>query len=613
MPLPSLTSLLQDGSPFALLDDASGTETTSRLYYGWQESLTCLDPQDLPLWQAQVQSRLSTGQHILLLADYEWGLPLMGLTADAAPDTAPRLRAEVFTRCTLMSASAVAHWLKDVPTTASGLFAWQPQQGRDHFNTAIAAIHDAITRGDTYQVNHTFALEGLAHGEPAAVYARLRARQSAPYGALIRHPDSHWSLSLSPELFVRCSNGVAEACPMKGTAPAGDNPAQAAAALRGDAKNRAENLMIVDLLRNDLGGIARPGGVSVPSLFDVQHNGQVLGMTSSVRAELAPATDLAALLRAVFPCGSITGAPKRSTMAVIEQLEARATPPHRRGLYCGAIGWLEGGTTSDAMALCLSVPIRTLELQPRSDGLFHARFPVGAGITIDSVAEAEWDECLLKARFATAGMAGFELFETLRVEADGRTPHRAAHCQRLLRSARALGLTNDPLALDACLDAALAGLSRGTVWRLRLALQPDGQFSHRAEPLAPLPEGPVRVVLGDAPIAIPAPLLAHKTSLRGPYDAALAAAMADGAFDVLFFNPHDELTEGARSNVFVRLDGHWFTPPLHCGLLPGVMRAALLADPHWQARERVLTRHDLLSAEQIVLCNALRGPLPAVL
>ena len=371
--------------------------------------------------------------------------------------------------------------------------------------------------------------------------------------------------------------------------------------------------MIVDLLRNDLAQVARPGSVQVPALFQVQRNGRVLGMTSTVHAQLQPDTDLAALLRAVFPCGSITGAPKRSTMALIEQLETAAPDPHHRGLYTGAIGWLAGGTDAARLQLCLSVPIRTIELCPHAGGGFHARLPVGAGITIDSDAAAEWDECLLKAEFARRDMAGLELIETLRVEA-GQAALWPDHRTRLCASARTLGLPLDTARLDDGFSAQLAALDPAQTWRLRLALAADGQLHWRSTLLAALPgSGPVQVLLADTPVATPTWLLGHKTSLRRQYDAAIARAEAVGAFDMLFFDADGWLTEGARSNVFVQLDGHWFTPPANGRLLPGVMRARLLADPQLAARQRPIHRNELAAASKLLLCNALRGAMPAVL
>ena len=611
---PALAELLSSQAPFALLDDAQAPagQARSRLLHGFSGERVCTHADQLEHWQQQLQQALDAGHQVLLLADYQWGLQLHGLPASGGGPE-PAVRALLFRHQQLLEASQTGQWLGGADDQPAGLLGWQPGHDQARFDHAIAQIHAAITRGDTYQVNHTFALHGLAHGCPAALYARLRQRQPAPYGALIRLPQAHWVLSLSPELFVRVEHGVVSAQPMKGTVAAGDDPAAAAQWLASDAKNRAENLMIVDLLRNDLAQVARPGSVQVPALFQVQRNGRVLGMTSTVQAQLQPDADLAALLQAVFPCGSITGAPKRSTMALIEQLETAAPDPHHRGLYTGAIGWLANGTDAAHLQLCLSVPIRTIELRPHAGGGFHARLPVGAGITIDSDAGAEWDECQLKAEFARHDMAGLELIETLRVEA-GHAALWPDHRARLCASARTLGLPLDTARLDAGFSAQLAALDPAQTWRLRLALAADGQLHWRSAMLAALPgNGPVQVLLADTPVTTPTWLLGHKTSLRQQYDAAIACAEAVGAFDMLFFDADGWLTEGARSNVFVQLDGHWFTPPANGHLLPGVMRARLLADPQLAARQRPIHRNELAAASKLLLCNALRGAMPAVL
>ena len=613
---PTLAQLLASHAPFALLDDAQATAgpARSRLLHDFVGQLRCTANDSLDIWQQQVQAALDAGMHALLLADYQWGLHLQGLASPADEHgPAPALRALLFARQHRLDGDQVDAWLADAAARPAGLLHWQPGHDQARFTRSIEQIQAAIRRGDTYQVNHTFPLHGLAHGCPASLYARLRQRQRAPYAALIHLPQGEWVLSLSPELFVRVENGRISAAPMKGTVAAGDDPAAAAQWLRSDAKNRAENLMIVDLLRNDLAQVALPGSVQVPALFDVQHTGRVLGMTSTVRAQLQPGADLAALLRAVFPCGSITGAPKRSTMALIQQLETAAPAPHQRGLYTGAIGWLDGGTDAARMQLCLSVPIRTIELRPHADGGFHARLPVGAGITIDSDAAAEWAECQLKADFARHDMAGLELIETLRVEA-GQAALWPQHRARLCASAAQLGLPLDTAQLDTALAAQLAALDPARTWRLRLALAADGQLHCRSAVLPALPgNGPVQVLLADTPVTTPTWLLGHKTSLRQAYDAAVARAEAAGAFDMLFFDADGWLTEGARSNVFVQLDGHWFTPPANGKLLPGVMRAQLLADSRLGARQRPIHRDELAKASQLLLCNALRGAIPAVL
>jgi para-aminobenzoate synthetase/4-amino-4-deoxychorismate lyase len=434
-----------------------------------------------------------------------------------------------------------------------------------------------------------------------------------PYGALIALDDGSAVLSLSPELFVRHSDGLLTARPMKGTAPAAPPAQQAenqqrANALAADPKNRAENLMIVDLLRNDIARVAVTGSVEVPALFDVQRYASVLQMTSTITAQLRDDATLPDIFDALYPCGSITGAPKRRTMEIIRELE-----PDARGIYTGAIGWFDPRKDSNLGQVgdfCMSVPIRTLTLQPQgADGVRRGEMGVGAGIVFDSNAGDEYAECKLKARFLTGLQNDFEIFETMRATPGGGVRHRERHLKRLAASAAYFGFPWDAKAADAYLDTACTMLEpQHAAYRLRLALSPSGAFAVQHAPLSPLTE-PVRVLLAEDNTSSSDLFLRHKTSIRQRYDIAWRDAEADGAFDTLFFNERGELTEGGRSNVFVRVNGQWLTPPLSAGALPGVMRSVLLDDPDWQASEAPITRAMLNAADDIILCNALRGVL----
>ena len=625
--------------PFALLDDASTSDAapSSRLYTGFVREHRCADPADLDATWAAVQADLrgegTAAQllHAVLLADYEWGARLIGAAHRPPPADEPAtLRVLMFRRLQRLSAEAVTCWLDehDPDHAPAGTLGLTPSVDDAGFDAAIAAIHAAIADGETYQVNYTYRLDGQAWGEPIALYRRLRERQPVPYGALIALPARaddarRWVLSRSPELFLRHEAGVVTARPMKGTArrvagdPLGDS--ETARELAGDTKNRAENLMIVDLLRNDLGRIAQIGSVKVPQLFEIEPYTTVFQMTSTVQARLQPAVDLPALLRATFPCGSITGAPKRHTMHWIERLES--TP---RGLYCGAIGWVDAPADPSQRCedFCLNVAIRTLTLGDERNGLRPLRLGVGAGIVMDSVAADERAECRLKARFLTALDPGFELFETMRGEPHYGIALRDEHLARLARSAQALGFAFDADAARHRLDEAAQALTGPT--RLRLALAHDGRLSLRQAALAPLPAerdgaldggpgAPVRLIVAPQRLSDAAPLAAFKTTLRAHYDAGVVAAEAQGAFDSLFFTRDGRLVEGGRSSVFLRLDGRWWTPPVSDGALPGVMRAQLLADPLIAAGERTLTLADLQRAEAIWVSNALRGVLRAEL
>jgi para-aminobenzoate synthetase/4-amino-4-deoxychorismate lyase len=614
---------------FALLDDASPEAALSggrsRLYSGHTGTLRCDDIAHWPQLLQQMQAALARGDYAVTVCSYELGEELLALvpaTAATAPlrpatRSVPLAQILLFKDCALLTAAEVGEWLaaRSFPIERpAGIANIHPNIDQEAFNGALARIHDYIASGDTYQVNYTYRLRFDAFGGIHALYARLRGRQPVPYGALIALDDGSAVLSLSPELFVRHADGELIARPMKGTAPAAPPSQQAENILRAtnlaaDPKNRAENLMIVDLLRNDIARVATTGSVEVPALFEVHRYAGVLQMTSTIRARLRDDATLQDIFAALYPCGSITGAPKRRTMEIIRELE-----PDARGIYTGAIGWFDPRQDGEVGDFCMAVPIRTLTLQPPgADGVRHGEMGVGAGIVFDSDASEEYAECKLKARFLTGLQHDFDIIETMRATPGGGVRHRERHLKRLAASATYFGFPWDAKAADAYLDTACAMLEpQHAAYRLRLALQPSGAFSVQHAPLAPLAE-PVRVLLAEDSTSSADLFLRHKTSIRQRYDAAWRDAEAQGAFDTLFFNERGELTEGGRSNVFVRVDGRWLTPPLSAGVLPGVMRSVLLDDPDWNASEAVITRAMLAAAEDIILCSALRGALRAVL
>jgi para-aminobenzoate synthetase/4-amino-4-deoxychorismate lyase len=375
--------------------------------------------------------------------------------------------------------------------------------------------------------------------------------------------------------------------------------------------------MIVDLLRNDLSRVAQTGSVNVPALFSVEPYTSVWQMTSTVHATLRAGISFAGIMRALFPCGSITGAPKHRTMRLIDELES--TP---RGLYTGAIGWLDAPSTTDGNDdtcgdFCLSVAIRTLTLTPAARrGELQGRMGVGAGIVLDSVAVDEYAECQLKASFLTGAEPGFDLFETMYATREDGVRHLVRHLARLSASAATLGFRFDGESdVRTQIAGKCASLPAQIPHRMRLALSKSGTIDITAAALTPLADSTVGVLLGPdhdfAATEAHDPLLRHKTTRRAEYDRGWREAEAQGAFDTLFFNERGELTEGGRSNVFVKLAGQWWTPPLESGVLPGIMRSVLLEDADLHAAERVLTRADVLNAEALLVCNALRGAVPA--
>ena len=602
---------MTDADVFALCDDSGASDSAprSRLYTGYLGKLDCAAAQDLPAALAAMHEALAQGRYAVALFSYELGAQLQGL---AVRETSFASAILLFSDCAFLSSEQADAWLAQHEDAAhpAGVAGIAASVDDAQFHAALERVHRYIEAGDTYQINYTYRLDFDAYGGIHALYRRLRQRQPVPYGALIGLPDGGAVLSLSPELFIRHEAGRLTARPMKGTAPASGDAGEDACraqALAADAKNRAENLMIVDLLRNDLGRVAQTGTVAVPKLFDVTRFAGVLQMTSTVEARLQPGADLYQVIAALYPCGSITGAPKRRSMEIIGELES--TP---RGLYTGAIGWFEQARDGRRVGdFCLSVPIRTMLLQPGHGGLRRGRMGVGAGIVYDSDSGEEFEECRLKARFLTGLPQPFALFETMHAERGAGCRHVERHVRRLLASSAYFGFTQDEAAIRGALDAACAALADGP-HRLRLTLHPDGRIEITHAPLSPL-AGPVRVLVSERPPAVDALFLRHKTTLRAGYDAGWRAAEAQGAFDTLFCNARGELTEGGRSNLFIKRGGRWITPPLSCGVLPGVMRAVLLDDPAWHAEEGILRLEDLRRAEEIVACNSLRGVLRAEL
>ena len=603
---------------FALLDDsdASAADVRSRFYFSHIGTLICESADQFPAMLQQMQQALQQGQFAVSLFSYELGATMHGIAQHAASLDAiapPLAEVLLFEHCEKLSAEQVSAWLAQRESSSpAGIANVHADIAEEAFDSALARIHDYIAAGDTYQVNYTYRLRFDAYGSVHALYRRLRERQPVPYGALVVLPDGRAVLSLSPELFVRHDDGVLTVRPMKGTAAASGNAQQdeaSAHALAVDPKNRAENLMIVDLLRNDLGRIAEVGSVVVDKLFDVQRYSSVLQMTSTVHAQLRDGIALPEIFEALYPCGSITGAPKHRTMQIIRELEVNP-----RGIYTGAIGWFDPPQSQQAVGnFCLSVPIRTLQLQAQDElQIRRGEMGVGAGIVHDSVALAEYEECRIKAGFLIDMPAEFELFETIYATRVDGCRYLDKHLQRLRTSAEYFGFAFDEAKIRKALHDACSQFSNATPYRLRLALQADGAYAIQTAPLAAI-TSPVKILLAAIPTDAGDIFLRHKSTIRTRYDAAWRTAEQQGAFDQLFCNEEGQLTEGGRSTVFVKLDGQWYTPPLSVGVLPGVMRAVLLEDPAWNAEEKVLSLNDLRRAEEVVICNALRGALPATI
>lgn len=589
---------------FALFDDA--VSGRAKRYQNHVES-RFFRPEELDALDGALQSGWQKGLHAVLFADYGFGLPLTGVESERGGN----LALHWFADCADTDA---ASWLaRHSDGLPAGISTPQSSVSEADYLDHIRQIHEAIRRGDTYQINYTTRLHLQAYGNPVSLYRRLR--QPVPYAVLSHLPDaegqSAWTLCFSPELFLNiASDGTISTEPMKGTAPIlGDGQDERRAAeLQADPKNRAENVMIVDLLRNDLGKIAQIGKVCVPEPFKVSRFGSVWQMTSTIQAQALPDTSFADILRAAFPCGSITGAPKKMSMQIIESLEAEP-----RGLYTGSIGYLNPSSGGLGFEGAFNVVIRTLSLTPLSDGIYQGVYGVGSGIVIDSDPAAEYRECGWKARFLNELRPDFGIFETLRVE-NRQCALLNRHLCRLKAAAQALNL---PLP-DGCenqIKQYIAHLPDGA-FRVKALLASDGISLSRAV-LNRLTDKQ-RVIISPAVLPAQNYLRRFKTTCRTVFDQAWQTAETQGAFDSLFFNSDGILLEGGRSNVFVKHRGQWLTPSLDLDILNGIMRQAVLDEPQKylqtnQVIETHITQKTLQEAEEIRLSNALRGVFAAAL
>ena len=484
--------------------------------------------------------------------------------------------------------------LGPVPKVAGLLEELGPCTPKERYLSSVARIKDYIARGDTYQVNLTFRERLSFRGAAEELYLAMRARQAVSYAAFVR-AEGVEVLSLSPELFLRVEPPWALARPMKGTAKRGrdlEEDERIARALSKDVKNRAENVMIVDLIRNDLGRISEPGSVRVPELFRVERYETLFQMTSLVEARLLPETGAGRLLRALFPSGSVTGAPKIRTMEIIRELE-----PSPRGVYTGAVGFFAPDGRS-----VLNVAIRTVQI---SKGV--AELGIGSGITWGSDPEGEYEESRLKARFLLEPPEPFRLLETLCWRPGEGYALLEEHMERLRNSAWYFGFFWREGEVRRALSSFAEGLPR-RAHRVRLLLGRDGEIGLEAAPLEPPPQEALVVPVTEGLPPLEDPFLYHKTTRRAAHDEALARARRKGAFDALWVDEEGWVREGAISNVFLETPSGLATPPVRAGCLPGTLRRALLREG--RAYERPI-RIEELRGGRFYIGNSVRGLIPA--
>jgi len=594
---------------FILLDDARDPETArvapARLYRGPVAVFRANRRDEVAGALAAARKAGEEGLHVAGYLAYEAGLSFEAKLAPLLDDWAgsPLVWLAAFAGYEEIAAADVPAWLAGHVDHGPGpphLSALSPAIDKTAYAAAFAQVREAIEAGDIYQANLTFPLDGTWAGDPVGIYAAIRARAAAGYGALVFDGERH-HLSFSPELFFALKDGAVTLRPMKGTRPRGQDPAedaQLAADLANNPKDRAENLMITDLMRNDVSRLAVPGSVRVHDAFAVETYPTVHQMVSTVRARLDTGKGAFDLLPAIFPCGSITGAPKIRAMEIVDNIEA-----HERQTYCGAIGRID----PDGNA-AFNVAIRTLTLEEQGGpglGGGSARMGVGSGLVIDSELEDEWAECLVKGKFVNGGNPDLQLIETMAFDPAIGVPLIEHHLLRLKDSAKALGFALDRHALRNQIQA-FCFLNREAK-RLRVLLAADGTWEMEGTDMPePLTE-PVPVAVVPLPVPEGDWRLRHKTSDRAFYDEARANAEASGAREVVFVRPDGFLTEGSFTSIFAEKDGRLLTPPLSRGLLPGVLRESMLQSD--RAAEADLTVSDL--AEGFMIGNALRGLMPA--
>jgi para-aminobenzoate synthetase/4-amino-4-deoxychorismate lyase len=583
-------------APFILFDDARDGGAQCRLYEAPVGEIVACTIEEVGPALARLREAVERGQHAAGWMSYDAGYALEARLEPLARrlGTTPLLWFGLFDGFRTLG-----------PEERDGLTgdpagAWtgrpRPRIERQDYLAAATRVKEHLFAGDFYQANLTFGCDVTLLGEPMAAYAQMRGRSRAGWGGVVRHPGG-WILSLSPEQFFTLRGRTLEAKPMKGTAPRRSDPdadRAEAAALAADPKQRAENLMIVDLLRNDLARVSEPGSVAVPDLFAVESFPTVHQMVSRVTARVREGMDAVGVLETLFPCGSITGAPKIAAMATLRVLE-----PEARGVYTGSLGWIEPATANGPGDAAFNVLIRTLEIEGDSD---VARIGLGSGLVVDSVVEDEWDECLLKGKFVASDPAEFDLIETMRFDPEVGIADLDRHLDRLAGSAERFEFPFNRHAARNELQAAT--FRRKDPAMLRLLLSPKGTMAIELKPMPEPPHHPVEVAVRPLPVMAGDVRLSYKSTAR----AFMEAARRDGGkFETIFVDPDGHLTEGSFTSIFVERGGKYLTPPLERGLLPGLLRARLIEEG--KAEEADLTVEDL--AGGFLIGNMVRGLIEA--
>lgn len=597
-----------------LLDDSlsSISKPSSRIYDNPLKKMVANSFDEIDGVIDDIELCLKNGFYVVTLFSYELGNFFNGLSIRNTQK--PLIVAWSFKNFKKVSKCSVDKWLvaernKEAEdygesNQGSGVCNVRLNSCESKYKNIISYIHKNIRSGNTYQVNYTFRIFADSYGSKVDLYMKLRDRQPSRFGALIREKNNN-VMSFSPEWFVELNKDKLRVKPMKGTlAIAGSNPSD----LIQDKKNRAENLMIVDLLRNDLGRVSEVGSVKVPKLFEVERVGEIFQMTSTVESKIKKNIGLKKLLESMYPCGSVTGAPKHKTMQIIQNLE-----DDEREFYCGSLGWLDPCLPSQERLgnFMMSVSIRTAVISGH-----NLTFGVGSGVTIDSNYMEEWRECLLKASFLIRLPSGVGLFETLRIE-ENCPRFFKNHVDRMIKSADSFGIPCDRDQLEQLVQKKITEKCQDfkEIYKLKINLSSTGFLSISIHPLTDIELKPKIYWAADlvgkkkATVNSKDPTFYHKTTNRTIYDSVWKLAERRGGFDGIFLNENGEVTEGGRSNLLIKKGGIWQTPPVSSGLLPGIMRAILISDKRMNVQQVKLTPKDIVGAENVYVTNSLRGIL----
>ena len=599
----SLSQIINGSETYALLEDSKSSQKEARnLFFSEvKEEIIATTEDQLPAALAKLEKCREQGLYLCGYIAYEAGYYFVD---KKIKQTKPNLKEQNLLHLVAFKSMQVLErkviddafsTLKQDPRSQLCAHGFKLSVPENKYLEAIKKIKQYIKAGDTYQINYTMKFKFRLRGTANALYQALRRSQPVEFGAFLNFPELK-IISLSPELFVRKQGDTLVSKPMKGTAKRGLNDKEdefIVDFLKNDPKTLAENVMIVDLIRNDFGRICQTGSVKVKDLFEVQTFKTIHQMISTVRGKLKSDVSFKGLLYGLFPCGSITGAPKIRTMEIINDLETES-----RGVYTGAIGYILPNND-----FYFNVPIRTIVMNKRN----QCEMGIGSGIIYESNAKAEFEECILKADFLTKLNDNFYLIETFKFDAKAHVfENIKEHRYRLNDSAGYFGFKIKPYVIDERIDEIRVALKDKTEnYKIRLCAYQNGEVTISYEVINDDISKEKTVRLGDQKIHSRSIFQYHKTSRREVYNEEYDKASDAGFYDAIILNEKNEVAEGCRHNVFIRKNGQLFTPPINAGVLHGIYRQKFIEAE--KAIEQAITLDDLKTCDEIILTNSVRG------